>query len=214
MGKIDEYLEFVKEQIRVQDKLATKYDDEAYRRNLHVKSKHSFEELAGYLDQLKARRLEFDDASINRSISAQKRIQLTLEDLQGLPDDLIKELNVTETDRQEMLIEQIIAQSGGFSSLDKILVELYRRTGEVNKRNTMVSRLYRMAQKGMIYNVPGKKGVYSTYEIPEADARKMFGQDGDSEESPPANPTPPAPSASDKLKARLLAGTAREGRGP
>jgi len=27
--------------------------------------------------------------------------------------------------------------------------------------------LYRMAQKGLLFSVPGKKGIYSTEEIPE-----------------------------------------------
>ena len=48
----------------------------------------------------------------------------------------------------------------------------------------------------MIYNVPGKKGVYSTYEMSEQEAKKMFGNvDAESEEvatteSPAPTPTP------------------------
>jgi hypothetical protein len=201
MRKIEDYVGFVKDQVQVQDKLATKYANEPYRHNRHLQARNSFSELAEYLEQIRAHGLKFDDTSLNRSLSAQKRIQLTFEDIQGLPEDLIKELNVSDTDRQEMVIEHIIAQSGGVLSLDKILVELWRRTGEVHKRNTMISRLYRMAQRGMIYNVPGKKGVYSTYEISEQDAKKMFGQDGDGggEEPPTApGPNPPAPTPSAK----------------
>ena len=190
MGKIDDLVAFVKEQVQVQDRLAIKYDHEPYRRNRHVNTKNKFAELAEYLEQVKNRGLDFGDNSLNRSLSAQKRIQLTFEDLQGLPDELVKELNVTDTDKQEMVIEHIIAQSGGVLSLDKILVELYKRTGEIHKRNTLISRLYRMAQKKMIYNVSGKKGVYSTYEISEPDAKKMFGQDGESEDTSPPAPTP------------------------
>jgi hypothetical protein len=216
MGKIEDYVDFVKEQVQVQDKLATRYDDEPYRRNMHVKAKTKFAELADYLEHIKSRGLDFDDNSLNRSVSAQKKIQLTLEDIQGLPDELIKELNVSDTDKQEMVIEHIIAQSGGYLSLDKIMVELYRRTREISKRNTLTSRLYRMAQRGTIYNVPGKKGVYSTYEISEQDAKRMFGQiDGDADEiPPPAAPTPPSgPSPLGKLKIQLSASTAPGGGG-
>lgn len=217
MGKIEDYIGFVKDQVQIQDRLATKYDHEPYRSNRHVKARNSFAELAEYLEQIKDHGLDFDDNSMNRSLSAQKRIHLTYEDIQGLPDELIKELNVTDTDRQEMVIEHIIAQSGGVLSLDKILVELYRRTREVHKRNTLTSRLFRMAQRGMIYNVPGKKGVYSTYEISEQDAKKMFGQDRETEETPPppqppGPPSPPAGGGMDRLKARFLEGTASTGR--
>lgn len=194
MQKIEDYIGFVKDQVQVQDRLATKYDHEPYRHNRHVKARNSFAELADYLEKIKNRGLDFGDNSLSRSLSAQKRIQLTFEDLQGLPEELVKELNVTDTDKQEMIIEHIIAQADGVLSLDKILVELYKRTGEIHKRNTLISRLYRMAQKKMIYNVPGKKGVYSTYEIPEADAKKMFGQDNEPEDT--SNPAPSAPSPS------------------
>ena len=216
MNKIEDYIGFVKDQVQVQDRLATKYDHEPYRANRHVKAKNSFAELAEYLETIKAHGLNFGDNSLNRSLNVQKRIQLTYEDIQGLPEDLIKELNVTDTDRQEMVIEHIIAQSDGVLSLDKIMVELYRRTGEVHKRNTMISRLFRMVQRGMIYNVPGKKGVYSTFEISEADAKRMFGQDREPEEAvaplPPPPGPPPVPPATpnqmDRLRARLSNSTA------
>jgi len=210
MAKIDDYLAFVNEQVQVQDRLAIRYDHEPYRRNRHVSSKNKFVELANYLGQIKSHGLDFGDASLNRSLSAQKRIQLTYEDLQGLPEELVKELNVTDTDRQEMEIEHIIAQSDGVLSLDKIMVELYRRTGEIHKRNTLTSRLYRMAQRRMIYNVPGKKGVYSTYEISEADAKRMFGPDQPEEAStPPSSPPAPAtPTHLDRFKAKLSGSTA------
>jgi hypothetical protein len=120
----------------------------------------------------------------------------------------------------------MIAQDGGVLSLDKIMVELYRRTREIPKRTTITSRLYRMAQKGMIYNVPGKKGIYSTYEMTEQDAKKMFGQfDGETEEAAatpaPATPAAPTPAASsgglsqadkDRLKAKLMGSTSNYAR--
>jgi hypothetical protein len=81
------------------------------------------------------------------------------------------------------------------------MVELFKRTREVPKRNVLTTRLFRMASRGAIYNVPGKKGVYSTYELSEADAKRMFG--GDKPESDPAPaatpeapPSAPAPSPS------------------
>jgi hypothetical protein len=86
------------------------------------------------------------------------------------------------------------------------MVELYKRTKEVPRRNTMTSRLYRMAGRGMIYNVPGKKGVYSTFELTEQEAKKMFGQFDDIEEVQPPSPGEKATNAppGDKIRTKLL----------
>ncbi len=46
-----------------------------------------------------------------------------------------------------------------------------------------------MVGKGMIYNVPGKKGVYSTYEMTPDEAKKMFGVDVETEEAKAAPTT-------------------------
>jgi hypothetical protein len=211
MSKIDNYVSFVKEQVAVQERLARKYDED-YRGNIHQKAASNFNDLARFLEEIHKRGTQ-DTAYLNRGESPLKRIQLTFEEIENAPEDLLKELNLSETDRQELLIEYIIAQSGGVLSLDKIMVQLYSRTKEIPRRNTITSRLYRMAGRGMIYNVPGKKGVYSTYELSEAEAKKMFGQDGEVEE-----PTPSAPeggnigvSVADKVRAKLLSSSAGGG---
>jgi hypothetical protein len=180
MNKVETFIHFVKEQIAFQEKMANKYDDNAYRHNLHIKTAGKLNELLAYMEEIEERgHARFD--SNNRGDSAKKRIKLTLEDIQNIPEELIKELNVTETDKQDLVIEHVIASSGGVLSLDKILVELYRKTREIHKRSTLISRLYRMVQRGVIYNVPGKKGVYSTYELSEQDAKRMFGIDAELE---------------------------------
>jgi hypothetical protein len=189
MNKIDNYVSFVKEQVAVQEKLARKVED-SYRRSLHLKTASSFAELGRFLQEIQSKGTE-NTSYLNRGDSPQKRILLTYEDIDGAPDELLKELNVSDTDKQELLIEYMIAQAGGVLSLDRIMVELYKRTGEIPRRNTVTSRLYRMAGRGMIYNVPGKKGVYSTYELAEQDAKLMFGETERDDEDPA-----PAPASS------------------
>jgi hypothetical protein len=109
-------------------------------------------------------------------VSGRRKILLSLEDIKDAPKELLEELNLSDTDKQEMLIEAILNDAGGTLSLDKILVELYKRTGQVHKRNVVISRLYRMGNRGLIYSLPGKKGVYSTYEISPQDVKRLFGQ--------------------------------------
>jgi hypothetical protein len=89
------------------------------------------------------------------------RLSLNEEDVQGLPQELIKELSLSDGDRTEFAILNILEESNGISTLDRLLIGLYHRTKEIHKRDKLVSRLYRMAQKNLIYSVPQKKGVYS-----------------------------------------------------
>jgi Fe2+ or Zn2+ uptake regulation protein len=218
VSKIEDYISFVKEQVSVQDKLSKRYEDDPYRRGLHAKAGESFSKLSGFLEEIR-RKGTRDTAYLNRGSSPQKRIQLTYEDIENAPEELLKELNVSETDKQELLVEYLIAQEDGVLSLDRIMVDLYKRTREVPKRSTLISRLYRMVNRGMIYNVPGKKGVYSTYELSEQDAQKMFGLvDVEAEETPSSSAPAQPPSGSanrvvDRLKSSLMSSSAPTGTG-
>jgi hypothetical protein len=197
MQKLEHYLAFVKEQVGVQQGLAKKYENSPFRKGQHLKSAKNLTELADFLAEIQTNGTQ-DTSYLNRGSSPQKRLLLTYEEIDGAPEELLKELNLSETDRQDLLIEYLIAKAGGILSLDKIMLQLWKKSGEVPKRNTLTSRLYRMAAKGMIYNVPGKKGVYSTYEVTEDEAKKLFGNsiDGDAEEtSSTSTETTPAPSS-------------------
>lgn len=209
MGKMEDYLAFVKEQVGVQHKLAQKHENSPYAKGQHLKSAKNFSDLAAFLNEIQAKGTR-DTSYLNRADSPRKRIALTYEDIEGAPDELLRELNLSEADKQDLLIEYLIAQAGGFLSLDRIMVELYKRSREVPKRNTVTTRLFRMAGRGVIYNVPGKKGVYSTYELSEDDAKRMFGADADAEETPAAA-TPPSGGTNqlivNKGKSSLLSST-------
>jgi hypothetical protein len=211
MGKIENYVAFVKEQVALQQKLAKKYEESPFRRGQHLNSAKNFADLADFLFEIQNKGTR-DTSYLNRGDSPQKRISLTYEDIDGVPEDLLRELNLTDTDKQDLLIEYLIAQAGGILSLDKIMVELYKRSREVPKRNTITSRLYRMAGRGIIYNVPGKKGVYSTYEMTEQDAKKMFGNiDGEADEAPPSSSPSVAenhPPVTGQLKRKFLSSAA------
>lgn len=99
-------------------------------------------------------------------------------ELDDLPDELIKEL-AADNDRVEHVIFKIIDEAGGITSLDRILIGLYRKTNEIHKRSATTSRLYRMSQKGFVFNVPGKKGVYSIKQLTDDEATKLFASDHD-----------------------------------
>lgn len=174
MSIIEKHLPFVKEQQNVQEKLAKKFEADSWRAERHLKSALRFKELAEDMALLE---------SPNKKTISQGNIFLSLKDIEGLPEELIKELSFSDSDKMEFTIAGIIDEAGGVLSLDKILVGVYYKTREVIRRNVLISRLYRMAQKGMIFSVANRKGIYSTREMSEDEIKKLFGQEEDFEPS-------------------------------
>lgn len=99
-------------------------------------------------------------------------ITLRPEDLDGLPDELLAELN---RDNLEIQIQAIIKGAGGSMSLDRLMIALYRETGEIHKRRQLTQKLYRMVNKGALHSVPHRKSVYSIFPQPESDSEDGSG---------------------------------------
>jgi hypothetical protein len=176
VANLDKYLDFVKDQINLQERLANRYELQPWRQDKHVNTGRQFREL--YDDLLKAQQQINEFGQQTESIgNIYRKMALTLEDVEGLPSELVEQLSISESDKLDFAIESILNQAGGILSLDKILIGLYKATGEIHKRNNITSRLYRMRQKGAIYNVPNKSGFYSTRALSEADVRRLFGQE-------------------------------------
>jgi hypothetical protein len=89
-------------------------------------------------------------------------LTLTQDDLVGLPKELLEQLNISDADRADAIIVELINAAGGTLLLDKILIGLYKATGQVHQRNQVISRVYRLGKKGMVFSVPRKKGLYTT----------------------------------------------------
>jgi hypothetical protein len=173
---IGKHLAFVKEQAAIQEKLARKYEDQPWRKQLHEQSAEQFRRLA---DDLVVAQDEIDSASdaVEKIRSATRKLSLTSEDVEGLPAELLKELNVTDADTQEFLVERIIENAGGILSLDKILIAIYKETNKIERRTAITSRIYRMIHKGIIFPVGNRKGVYSTYKLSSEEIEKLFSRE-------------------------------------
>ncbi|WP_333836475.1 hypothetical protein [Novosphingobium sp.] len=104
------------------------------------------------------------EAVVEELDAARKRLRpvsTDLGDLSDLPEELIKQLNVTKVDELEQQLRDIVAAADGTElGLDQILIELWRRHKVVGERRFVMNKLYRMAQKGTINSVDGKKGSY------------------------------------------------------
>jgi len=154
--KLPELIAFVKDQERFHLERSKHFSDSKFRKNKHIETANRFSELADYLR----------DSSQNSSlIPEQMPLSLTQSDLVDLPDELIVELSISNADKVEFAILDILKDNNGILSLDQILVKYYKATGEILKRPTMTNRLYRMGQKGLVSSVPGRKGIYTTSQI-------------------------------------------------
>ena len=163
------HIEFVKSQVVFHEIMADKYKATPKRRDKHLETATQLKSLLDYVISLEQEATSGPPRQV-------KPIQLGLsfEEIEGLPSDLIQELSFSDGDRTDFTIIKVIEAAGGIASLDRILVGYYRETGEIMKRNTLTSRIYRMGQKGLVFQVPGKKGVYSTEEMSEEQAENLF----------------------------------------
>lgn len=161
MDKIEEFRDFVKSQAEFHLRMANKYQDNPKRSGMHTRTADRFSELFDFLDETQSKR------------SHSKRLAVGWDEISDLPPELVSELSVSEADKTEFHVMKAIENAGGVASLDRILVDYYKQTGEVMKRAAMNNRLYRMGQKMMVFSVPGKKGVYSLEEMGLEDAEGL-----------------------------------------
>lgn len=169
MQSIAEATEFVNAQCAFHGKKAQEYAKSSPRRSQqHAQICSEFDELNKFIrflqdesDRLKAT----PEGDSKQNSFTPRQLELRLEDIDGLPEDLIRELSITDGDKMDFTIQAIMNDRGGVMSLDQLLIAIYRRTGEVHKRTNLNSRIYRMTTKGALFNVQGRKGVYSTREL-------------------------------------------------
>lgn len=105
--------------------------------------------------------LEFVAHELEAARKRLRPIPTSFGDLSDLPEEVIAQLSLTKVDELEQQLRDIVASGdGGEVGLDAIIIELYRRHKVINERRFIMNKLYRMAQKGVISGVDGRKGVY------------------------------------------------------
>jgi hypothetical protein len=172
MLSLEKHLDFVNAQRAFHEKRAASFLPESSRRRIHLATSEKFKAL---FDEI-VNSLPILQAAQSKLRPKQLRLALSPADIRELPQELLNELSIAG-DLIEFTVVELIETLGGVASLDQILVGLFRRTGEIHKRSAMVSRLYRMAQRGVIYSVPGRKGVYSIEPITEEEANRLLSPD-------------------------------------
>ena len=167
MDSLTDALSFCKDQASFHARKANDASLSPRRLAQHEGISRQFDALAGFLERQAQYVDKLEDELSGRATQKIGPVQLALrlEDIDGLPDELIQELSITDGDKMDFTIQALMNDHAGVMSLDQLLIALYRKTSEVHKRSNLNSRMYRMTQKGAVFNVPGRKGVYSTREL-------------------------------------------------
>ena len=158
-------------------KMVEKFGSNSFRANLHKGTAEKFSALANDLEiaseELDSKNISTKKAPVKKRVPSQ--LSLSFQEIEGLPKELIAELSINDADKTEFAILHALEDSGGIITLDRLLIALYRETGEIYKRSSLYSRLSRMASKGLLYYVPGKKGVYSAEQLSQDEAAELTG---------------------------------------
>jgi hypothetical protein len=174
MSNLAQHIPLVKDQMEFHQRMVGKYAEDMFRQRLHKDTQAKF---AALLADLETSDKILDQKPIRRSNSDAFKLSLTPQDIEGLPEEVLRELSISESDKTEFAILSIIEDAGGVISLDRLIVNLWKATGETHRRPALISRLYRMAQKDLVFSVPTKKGVYSNRVIGEDEASRLFGRE-------------------------------------
>ena len=154
---IEHFLDFVKGQIRFHRiKAETFAEKHPPRAAKHQQFADEFSSLADFLSERPA-------LSNHHSPGI---LALTPEDLEGLPQELLEEINVSDADRLHFTIRDVLEENGGRASLDQIIIGVYRKTGQILKRSRATNIVWRMSTKGLLFPLAGVKAAYTLHEEP------------------------------------------------
>lgn len=163
------FINFVNEQIDYQVQRSEHYDkqNDAVRADAYRKRSEQFRQLAEFIQQ-----------NCSQNLSPLKpSIYISPDDIKNLPQELLDQLNISDSDRSDFQIIEAIDSVGGIASIDKILIAYYHLTKQIYDRQKLMAKLYRMSVKGMLFSHPHKKGIYSTSEINESETKGVENED-------------------------------------
>jgi hypothetical protein len=174
MSSLEKHLPFVNDQAAYHEKQAAFFESkkDSFRQKKHLEQVKAYRELSDDIV------LAASEASIQPPAVKPRQLRLSLspDDIKDLPQELLAELSVGG-DLVEFAIMEIIQENGGAATLDQLLIGLYRKTKEIHKRQALTTRLYRMGQKNNVFNVPGRKGVYSVEPMSNEEAASLLDRD-------------------------------------
>lgn len=84
--------------------------------------------------------------------------------LDDIPDDLVEELKIGRAEKADAQILELFRIAHRPLNISEVLIGLFRKFNESEKRTAVSARLYRLAQANEITPVEGERGVYKLME--------------------------------------------------
>lgn len=167
---VEEEVEFVKSQIAHHTRSIryheSRKDEPKARRHRGILKR--FEEL---LTKIEAINQEYPDHPNGKvTIRRIEAIGNRLGNLDDLPEEIRNQLVSVQYDELETQILEVINERyGGIATIDEILVGLWREHNDVHPRDVLANKIYRMTRKEYLHSVAGRKGVYATQPVEDAE---------------------------------------------
>lgn len=150
MKSVDEVKQFCQEQADFHEKQSTRSNLKPERQNKHVRLANKFKDAVTALS---------GSQQPEHAPAQGDLFRIDPYDVSDLPEELVNELTIPKSDNDEVRMVHLLRLAGRPLSINEIMVGLFRKFGDVSKRTTVNSRLYRMANKGDLVSMD--KGVYA-----------------------------------------------------
>lgn len=83
-------------------------------------------------------------------------------DLMNLPEQVREQLRLSPNDHLDLKIVSALDGLGGSATLEKLLIEMWRTQKTMMDRKPLARRLHGLAERGVIFRTPGRRGLYHT----------------------------------------------------
>ncbi len=163
-----EDVNFVKTQAAFHRRMVEKFSTDLNRKKRHLEISEQFDDLAKRIEAL-------IPLLGKKPPIANLPGQLRIGSLDDLPIELRKQIKISDSDKLEIDILEVIQSFDGVAAIDEILVALWRKTNEILERDFLARKIYRMVQGHSVFSAK-KKGYYQLID-PEGEAARQVEMD-------------------------------------
>lgn len=158
MSILLEHLDFCKNQAAYHERVAADPKIKPHQKKKHAEAAKRLSELAAFLSALQENEPE------KQPPASADIFELDPFRLDDIPDELVEELKISRADKADAQILELLRIAKRPLNISEILIGLYRKFNESEKRTAVSARLYRLSQAGEIEPVEGERGVYQLSE--------------------------------------------------
>lgn len=161
MQTITDYVRFLKFRQSYQDRNAQKFAKSNPRAAAkHIQSSLNYAAIIDWIN------LQGDKPEVPQQHNADDDLfSLNLLDMKDIPEDLGKELNVSQSDTDDAQVLELLQIANRSLDLNELLIGSFRKYKIKHKRNLLTARIYRLIKRDLVHNVG--KGKYALGPAPD-----------------------------------------------